>query len=72
MDLLRDAPTRSLDTFEMAALADLRAGKTLATRDENARVRMVGAIRATKHCTACHACERGELLGAFSYLLRQM
>jgi len=26
-----------------------------------------GAIRAAKQCTSCHECQRGELLGAFSY-----
>jgi hypothetical protein len=30
---------------------------------------MLGPIRATKQCTQCHGCERGELLGAFSYIL---
>jgi hypothetical protein len=33
------------------------------------RILMVGAIRAAKQCTSCHAVERGDLLGAFSYEL---
>ena len=33
-------------------------------------LRMLGAIRAANQCVACHAAERGQLLGAFSYTLQ--
>ena len=36
------------------------------------QIQMLGSIRALKQCTACHAAERGELLGAFSYTLRRV
>jgi hypothetical protein len=32
---------------------------------------MLGSLRAAKQCLECHSVERGELLGAFSYLLRR-
>jgi hypothetical protein len=70
MDEVRDGPTRSLDTFESVGLAALRRGDDLFVRDAAGGVRMLGAIRAAKQCTTCHGCERGDLLGAFSYTLR--
>jgi hypothetical protein len=70
MDELRKAPRRPLDTFETVASDDLRDGDTLSVRLQGDRLRMLGAIRATSQCVACHGCERGELLGAFSYALR--
>jgi hypothetical protein len=30
---------------------------------------MFGAVRAAKQCLKCHFVQRGELLGAFSYVL---
>jgi hypothetical protein len=71
MDELREAPTRSLDPFESAGLADLRSGEDLYIRDAEGGARMLGAIRAVRQCTSCHGYERGDLLGAFSYMLRQ-
>jgi hypothetical protein len=70
MDEQRKAKTRPLDSFEIAGLAELRKGQALVAREQNERLRMLGAIRATQHCTACHDCERGDMLGAFSYVLR--
>jgi hypothetical protein len=70
MDELREAPTRKLDTFESVGLPGLRRGDDLFVRETAGRLRMLGAIRATKQCTSCHDCERGDLLGAFSYTLR--
>ena len=72
MDELRAAPTRPLDDFEaagLAGLADLEHGEELFVRDRKGERRMVGAIRAVRHCVSCHGCERGDLLGAFSYRL---
>jgi len=47
-------------------LAALRKGEDLYVRED----RMLGSIRSTKQCIACHGGERGVLLGAFSYTLR--
>lgn len=69
MDLLKSAPVRPLDIFESQGLETLRGGDTLYIRQQGASVRMLGAIRAAKQCTSCHDCERGALLGAFSYVL---
>ncbi len=69
MDLLRSAPIRPLDGFEGQGLQELRKGEMLFVREQADRLRMLGAIRATSQCTKCHDCERGELLGAFSYIL---
>ena len=71
MDELRDAPTRPLDAFETAGLDALRKGEDLYARGTDTAARMLGAVRAAKQCTTCHACERGELLGAFAYGLRR-
>jgi hypothetical protein len=71
MDELRQAPTRPLDVFESAGLARLGAGEDLFIHATDKGVRMLGALRATRQCLACHGCERGDLLGAFSYTLQQ-
>jgi hypothetical protein len=71
MDELREAPTRPLDGFESAGLAALRGGEDLVVREANAALRMLGAIRSTKQCLACHGGERGDLLGCFSYTFRR-
>jgi len=69
MEQLREAPTRPLDTFERLALERLQAGDDLFIRSAGAHLRMVGSLRATKECLRCHDGERGDLLGAFSYVL---
>jgi hypothetical protein len=71
MDLLQKAKLRPLDAFESAGLAELKAGKHVYIREEVDRLRMLGAVRATKQCLDCHGCERGDLLGAFSYVIRR-
>jgi hypothetical protein len=71
MDELRDAPTRPLDPFEVEGLERLRGGKDLFVRGSDRQARMLGAVRATKQCLACHGGDRGDLLGAFSYTLRR-
>lgn len=70
MDELKTAPTRSLDAFENSGVANLRKGEDLFARPENGTIRMLGAIRSTKQCVSCHGGQRGDLLGAFSYVLR--
>src|SRR5438132_363756 len=69
---LRDAPTRPLDAFETRALPALQGGGDLRFECSSDQIQMLGSIRALKQCTACHAAERGELLGAFSYTLRRV
>jgi hypothetical protein len=70
MDELKSAPTRSLDAFENSGLATLRRGEDLFTRPENGGIRMLGSIRSAKQCVSCHGGQRGDLLGAFSYVLK--
>jgi hypothetical protein len=69
MEELRDAPTRPLNTFEQQALADLRRGQDIEVGTTPDRIRLLGSIRAVKHCLSCHEVRRGQLLGAFSYTL---
>jgi hypothetical protein len=71
MDELREAPTRPLDSFESAALERLRQGEDLHVVPTSGGLRMLGAIRSARQCVACHGGQRGDLLGAFSYILRQ-
>jgi hypothetical protein len=66
---LATIPLRPLDEFEKAGLAALREGEALYTRKTSLELRMLGPIRASKTCVECHDCERGRLLGAFSYHL---
>lgn len=71
MEELRQAPTRKLDEFEKAGLNSLEHGEDLFTAETPSGMRMLGSIRATKQCLQCHDGERGRLLGAFSYWLRE-
>jgi hypothetical protein len=71
MDELRKAPTRPLDEFESAGLRQLRDGEDLVYANSGEYVRMLGAVRNAAHCAKCHGGERGDLLGAFSYVLRR-
>jgi len=71
MEELRDAPTRELESFELAALDKLRSGEGLVVEpDPGVMLRMVGAIRAGRQCLDCHQGPRGALLGAFTYRLK--
>lgn len=69
MDELRDAPTRSLDDFEVVGLKALREGEDIFVVDRAEGRRMLGALRSTRQCVSCHEGGRGQLLGAFSYTL---
>jgi hypothetical protein len=69
MDQLQDVPTRSLDPFERQAIQQLREEEDLVIDAQPARLRMVGSLRATNDCRACHQVPRGTLLGAFTYEL---
>jgi hypothetical protein len=71
MQELKSAKTRPLTGFEAKALKALREGEEVVTEATANEIRMVGAVRAAKQCTACHEAKRGALLGAFSYDLRR-
>ncbi len=66
---LQDAHLRPLNDFESASLARLLDGEQIALDIRANRIRMLGALRASKQCLQCHQVNRGELLGAFSYEL---
>lgn len=71
MEKLKGVPTRPLDEFESMGLKKLQAGENLYIREYGDGIRMLGAVRNVKQCVACHGGERGDLLGAFSYVLRK-
>jgi hypothetical protein len=65
------AKVRDLNDFEQQGLKTLQAGDDLAADATQNRIRMLGAVRASKQCLDCHEVWRGDLLGAFSYELRR-
>ena len=69
MDELRNAETRALDEFEQRALPQLHDGEDTVVEQGLNQIRMLGSVRAAKQCLDCHSVRRGDLLGAFSYLL---
>ncbi len=71
MDELSDAKTRRLTDLEFRGLRQLRDGEDIDIQATPNIIRMVGSLRATKRCMECHRVQRGELLGAFSYLLQR-
>lgn len=71
MDELRGVDTRPVDRFEALGLKRMQAGDDLIVARDGDVIRMVGAIRSTRHCLTCHGGKRGELLGAFTYTLRE-
>jgi hypothetical protein len=72
MDELREAKTRALDEFEKRGLQSLRQGEDLEYEATADRIRMMGSIRCLQQCTDCHYVSRGDLLGAFSYVLKRV
>jgi hypothetical protein len=71
MAKLATIPRRPLDAFETEGLQTLKSGDSLFARQAASGLRALGPIRAAKQCTECHGCERGRLLGAFSYTLAE-
>jgi hypothetical protein len=65
-----DIPTRPLDDFEKDGLEKLGSAEDVIIREQGDAVRMFGSLRAASQCLDCHSVQRGELLGAFSYVLR--
>jgi hypothetical protein len=67
-----EPPTRPLDEFEFAGLTALNRGEHLFGRTREGVIRVLGAVRAQASCLACHKTKsEGDLLGAFSYTLRE-
>jgi hypothetical protein len=54
--------------FERRALD---AGDDTVTENSANELVMLGALRAATPCMKCHQVERGDLLGAFSYVLQR-
>ncbi|MGE3314362.1 MAG: hypothetical protein AB7O26_04540 [Planctomycetaceae bacterium] len=70
MEQLEGARTRPLNAFETGALPKLATEQDLVIDDSEAgRILLLGALRAGNECRKCHSVDRGQLLGAFSYLL---
>lgn len=67
MDKLEGVPHRALDDFETASLPSLRFQQDLVVDEQENRITMLGALRASNDCLQCHEGKRGRLLGAFSY-----
>ena len=72
--------------FEARAIEKLKNGENVVARvNANHDIEMIGAIRATENCMSCHATvprkdgdrtviqkvKKGDLLGAFSYVLKR-
>jgi hypothetical protein len=72
MDELAVAKTRPLDDFEKRGLHALQQGADLEFDCNPTRVRMLGSLRCLQQCAKCHHANRGDLLGAFSYVLKPM
>lgn len=65
-------PTRMLDEFELGGLAMLHKGENLFARSSDGVIRLLGAVRTEAECVSCHREKKeGDLLGAFSYTLRE-
>ena len=61
--------TRELDEFEKDGLAAIRKGEELYVRGNDSSLRVFGAMRSLQLCAKCHGGQKGDLLGAFSYVL---
>jgi hypothetical protein len=66
-----DVPTRELDAFEESNLSRLHRQDDVVVESTIDATRMLGSLRAGQQCLECHSVQRGELLGAFSYVLRE-
>jgi hypothetical protein len=69
MKKARQLSTRPLDAFESTALPSLQAGEDIVPVIDGEQLRVLGSIRAGERCVKCHAADRGDLLGAFTYTL---
>ena len=71
MDELEGVPHRPLSEFESEALTKLWFEQNVVIREAEGSIEMLGALRADSNCLQCHSGNRGRLLGAFSYELRE-
>jgi hypothetical protein len=69
MEELAKIPRRPLDRFETNGLEAFAKGEPIFARKTASGIRVLGPIRAASSCTKCHGCERGQLLGALSYVI---
>jgi hypothetical protein len=69
LEELGDAAVRELDEFERTGLEQLRTDRDIVTAEQVTSIRMLGAVRASQSCLECHQVQRGDLLGAFSYVI---
>lgn len=67
MDKLDQFEHRALTEFEADCLPKLRTDADVVFEQHGRQLLMVGALRASKDCLACHQGNKGKLLGAFSY-----
>jgi hypothetical protein len=71
-DDMKTPIVRHLDELELAGLTALQKGEELFGRSRDGVIRLVGAVRAEESCLSCHRQKQeGDLLGAFSYTLRE-
>ncbi len=70
MDQVKSTLTRPLTSFESASLARMKKGEDLIVNDLPEGWLMMGSIRNAQQCVQCHGGKRGDLLGAFSYSIR--
>ena len=66
---IKHAPHEPLGDAETDAVAKLKDSMTVVLTGQDGHREMVGAIRATADCTACHHVAQGTLMGAFRYPL---
>lgn len=66
---VKELATRPLDVFETHALDTLRGGDNLVANKSGKQMRVMAPIYAGARCTSCHE-QKGQLLGAFSYVLQ--
>jgi len=68
-----DVPTRELSKFERSAIETLGQTTTddIVTEVTDDGLAMLGSVRAYESCLECHAGNKGDLLGAFSYTFRE-
>ncbi len=67
MDQLDQFEHRAVTEFEKASLPKLYSEADVVTEQGDDRILMLGALRASQDCLACHQGNTGKLLGAFSY-----
>lgn len=62
-------PMRPLTPFERDNLSKLETEEDVVIEPGRNRIEMLGSLRASKTCTACHSVPEGTLLGAFTYVI---